>query len=162
MNRKFFTQLLMFAEIGITDYKHLLIRVIDSPLPLEYNSGLDAEGDVNTDNSHVTLATPSPVRPEEPVVKSACGCAEPAEDCLGEARTLVPIEEFGEVADSESEVAPEENKEPLPIHEQLPAYSPVCGQHVMHGGRINAPYTFRCHCFPYTATSDPRYSPTYS
>ena len=118
----------MFAEISISDYKHLLIRVVNSPSPLEYASDLDAEGEVNTDNSYVTPATSSPVQPEEPIMGDATDGGEPAEDCLAKAGTLVLIEETEEVSDSESEEVPEENEEPLQVHEQPLTYSPVRGQ----------------------------------
>ena len=89
---------------------------------------------------------------------------EPTEDRLDEVRTLIPIEEVEEVVpDSESDEVPEENKNPLPIREQPPAYSPVRrGQCAMRGGRVNGPHLFRRHCFPYSADSDARPTPTYS
>jgi len=126
----------MFIEIGVTDYKHLLIRVVNSPSLLEYDSDKDAEGEVNTDNSYVTPPTSSPVHPEVQVVETSCECGEPAEGHLDEARALVPIEEIEEVPETESDEVPEENKEPLQIHEQPLAYSPVHGQCATHGGRI--------------------------
>jgi len=96
----------MFAEIGIFDYKHLLIRVMDPPSPLEYASELDAEGEVDTDNSYVSPAMSSPVRLDEPIVGDADGPGEPTEDHLAEAGTLIFIEEIEEVPDSESEEVP--------------------------------------------------------
>ena len=151
----------MFAEIGYPEYRHLLYRVVDPSSPLEYASELDAEGEVNTDNSYMTPATSSPVQPEEPIVGDAVVGGEPAEDRLVEAGTLVPIEEIEEVPDSESEEVPEENKEPLQVQEQPPPYSAVHGQRAMRGGRVKGPYVFHCHIFLYTATADPRPAPAY-
>jgi len=151
----------VFVEIGITDYKHLLIRVIGPSSPLEYASDADAEGDVDvaTNGSYATPTSSSPVRPEESIV----GDNSPAEEHLAGAGSLVPIEEVEEVPDSESDEVPEENETPLQIREQPPAYSPVRrGQRSMRGGRIPNPYAFRCHCFPYTADLDARPTPLYS
>jgi len=103
----------------------LLIRVIDSPSPLEYASDADADGEVDTDNSYVTPIMSSPTHPEELVIGDATERREAAEDRFAEARTLVPIEETEEVPDSESDEVPEENGDPLLIREQPPAYSPV-------------------------------------
>jgi len=105
----------------VTDYKHLLIRVVGSPSPLEYASNTDAEGDPATDGSYATPTSSSPVRPEDLIV----GDNSPAEECLAGAGSLVPIEEVEEVPDSESEEVPEENETPLQVREQPPAYSPV-------------------------------------
>jgi len=143
----------------VTDYKHLLIRVIGSPSPLEYASDTDAEGDLATDGSYATPTSSSPVRPEESIV----GDNNPAEERLAGAGSLVPIEEVEEVPDSESDEVPEENETPLQVREQPPAYSPVRrGQRSMRGGRIPNPYAFRRHCFPYVADPDARPTPTYS
>ena len=128
---------------------------------MEYASNLDAEGDVDvaTDGSYTTPTTSSPVRPEEPIM----GDNSPAEERLAGAGTLVPIDEVEGVPDSESDEVPEENETPLQVREQPPAYSPVRrGQRAMRGGRISPPYMFHHHCFPYTADSDARPSPTYS
>ena len=152
----------VFAEIGYPECCHLLYRIVDSPSPLEYASELDAEGEVDTNNSYMTPAMSSPVWPEEPIIGDAVdGPGEPAEDHLVEAGTLVPIEEIEEVPDLESEEVPGENEEPLQIREQPPAYSPVHGQQAMHGGRVNGPYNFHRHIFPYTASADARPVPTY-
>ena len=70
----------------------------------------------------------SPVHPEEPIVGDAINARELAEDCLDEARTLIPIEEVEDVPDLESNEVPEENEVPLQVQEQPPAYSPVRGQ----------------------------------
>ena len=149
----------MFVEIGITDYKHLLIRVVGSPSPLEYASDVDAEGDLATDGSYATPTTSSPVCPEEAIV----GDNSPAEERLAEAGTLVPIDEVEEVPDSESDEVPEENETPLQVQEQPPAYSPVRrGQCAMRGGQIPNPYAFRRHCFPYAADPDAQPTPMYS
>jgi len=99
---------------------------VDSPSPLEYASDADADGEIDTDGSYVTPISSSLVHPEEPVVGDAIERGEPTGDCLDEVRTLVPIEEVGEVPDSESDEVPEENENPLLIREQPPAYSPVC------------------------------------
>ena len=122
---------------------------------------MDAEGGVATDGSYTTPTMSSPVCPEESIVVDNSP-GEPAEERLAEAGTLVPIEEVEEVPDLESDEVPEENEVPLQVREQPPAYSPVCGQRAMRGGRIPAPYIFRRHCFPYTADSDLRPTPTYS
>jgi len=151
----------VFVEIGITDYKHLLIKVVDPTSPLEYASDADAEGDVDvaTDGSYTTPTSSSPVRPEDLIV----GDNNPAEERLAEAGNLVPIEEVEEVPDSESDEVPEENETPLQVREQPPAYSPVCrGQRSVRGGRIPNPHTFRRHCFPYAADLNARPTPTYS
>ena len=133
----------------------MLYRIVDSPSPLEYVSDADAEGEVDTDNSYVTPATSSPVRPEDLVVGDAVERGELTGDRLDEVKTLVPIEEVGEVPDSESDEFPEENENPLPIREQPPAYSPVRrGQRAMRGGRVAGPHTFHRHCFPYLADLD--------
>ena len=78
---------------------------------------------------YVTPAMSSPVRAEDELIVGDAidGPGEPAEDCLAEAGTLVPIKEIEEVPDSESDEVPEENNEPLQVREQPPAYSPVCG-----------------------------------
>jgi len=111
---------------------------------------VDAEGDLATDGSYVTPISSSPVRPEELIVGDTVERGEPTGERLDEVRTLIPIKEIDEVSDSESEEVPEENKEPLPIREQPPAYSPVHrGQRAMRGGRIPGPHVFRRHCFPY-------------
>jgi len=135
---------------------------VDSPSPLEYASDADADREVDTDNSYVTPATSSPVRPEEPVVADNNGPGESAEDHLAEAGTLVPIEETVEVPVSESSEAPEENEEPLQTREPPPAYFPVRqGQCLMRGGRVPGSHTFRRHCFPYLANPDPESHPKY-
>jgi len=135
---------------------------VDSPSPLEYASDADAEGEVDTDNSYVTLATSSPVHPEEPVVGDAVERGEPTGDRLDEVGTLVPIEEVREVPDSESDEVPEENENPLPIREQPPAYSPVRrGERAMRGGQVAGPHTFHRHCFPYLADLDRESHPAY-
>jgi len=135
---------------------------VDSPSPLEYASDVGADGEVNTNNSYVTLATSSPMRPEEPVVGDAVERGEPTGDRLDEVRTLVPIEEVGEVPDSESDEVPEENEDPLPIREQPPAYSPVRrGQRAMRSGRVAGPHTFHRHHFPYLANQDRESHPAY-
>jgi len=108
--------LMCLVEIGITDYKHLLIRVVGPSSPLEYASDADAEGDVDvaTDGSYATPTSSSPVRPEESIV----GDNIPAEECLAGAGNLVPIEEVEEVEevpDSESDEVPEENETPLQV-----------------------------------------------
>jgi len=89
---------------------------------------MDAEEDVATNGSYVTLITLSPVQPEEPIIGDTIIRGEPTEDCLAEVGTLIPIEEEEGVSDSESKEVPEENEDPLPIREQPPAYYPVCGQ----------------------------------
>jgi len=115
----------------VTDYKHLLVRVVGSPSPLEYASDVDAEGDPETDGSYATPTSSSPVRPEELIV----GDNNPAEERLAGAGSLVPIDEVEEVPDSESDEVPEENETPLQVREQPPAYSPVRrGQRSMRGG----------------------------
>jgi len=125
-------------------------------------SDTDADGEVDTDNSYVTLATSSPVHPEELIVGDDSGPREPAEDRLAEAGTLVPIEEVVEVLDSESSEAPEENEEPLQTREPPPAYFPVRhGQHSMRGGQVSGPHMFRWHCFPYLANPGPESHPKY-
>jgi len=130
---------------------------------LEYASDLDAEGEPATDGSYVTLSSSSPVHPEEPIVGDTIERGEPTEERLDGVRTLIPIEEVEEVPNSESDEVPEENKTPLQVREQPPAYSPVRrGQRVMRGGRIPNPYVFRRHCFPYAADSDLGSTPTYS
>ena len=102
------------------------------------------------------------MRSEEPIVGDAMGRGEPTGDCLAEVGTLVPIEEGDEVPDSESENAPEENKEPFQVQEQPLAYSPVRrGQWAMRGGRVNGPHGFHHHCFPYAANSNQQSAPTY-
>ena len=151
----------MLIEIGITDYKHLLIRVVGPSSPLEYASDADAEGevDVATDDSFATPTSLSPVHPEELIV----GDNTPAEERLAGAGSLVPIEEVEEVPDSESDEVPEENETPLQVREQPPAYSPVRrGQRSKRGGKIQNPHTFRRHCFPYAADPNARSTPTYS
>jgi len=143
----------------VTDYKHLLIKVVGSPSPLEYASDADAEGDLATDGSYATPTSSSPVRPEESIV----GDNSPAEERLAGAGSLVPIEEVEEVPDSESDEVPEENETPLQVREQPPAYSPVRrGQCSMRGGRVPNPYAFRRHCFPYAADPDDQPTPMYS
>jgi hypothetical protein len=148
----------------VTDFKHLLIRVVDSPSPLEYESDRDAEGDVITDGSYATPVSSSPVRSQGEIVGDAMETEEPTEGRLAEVGTLVPIEEVEEVVpDSESEDAPQENEEPLPVPEQPPAYTPVRrGQRAMRGGRIPGPHVFRRHCFPHLVDPNPRPAPTYS
>jgi len=63
----------------VTDYKHLLIRVVDSPSPLEYDSDRDAEGSIATDGSYMTPTTSSPVRPQEAIVGDSMDTAEPTD-----------------------------------------------------------------------------------
>ena len=129
---------------------------------MEYASDLDAEGDVATNGSYVTLISSSPVRPKDPIIGDAMERREPTGDRLDEVRTLIPIEEAEEVPDSESDEVPEENRDPLPIREQPPAYSPVRrGQRAMRGGRVTGPYVFHRHRFPYLADPDRESHPAY-
>jgi hypothetical protein len=154
----------VFVEIGITDYKHLLVRVVDSPSPLEYSSDQDddAEGSIVTDGSFMTPASSSPVRPQEAIVGDAMETGESTEGRLAEVGTLVPIEEVEEVVpDSESDEAPQENEEPIPVPEQPPAYTPVRGQRATRGGRAFGS-NFRRHRFPYLVDPDSRPAPAYS
>jgi len=131
------------------------------PQWLEYASDADADGEVDTDNSYLTPATSSPVRPGEPIVGDNSP-GEPAVEHLAEAGTLVPIEEVVEVPGLESSEAPEENEEPLQTREPPPAYFPVRrGQRLMRGGRVPGPHVFRRHCFPYLANPDPESHPKY-
>ena len=122
---------------------------------------MDADGEVDTNNSYVTPITSSPVH-EEPIVADVNGPGEPAEDRLAEAGALVPIEEVVEVPDSESSEAPEENEEPLQTREPPPAYFPVRrGPCSIRGGRVPGSHVFRRHCFPYLANPDPKSHPKY-
>ena len=153
----------MAIELGLGSFLRI-VRTSRSASPLEYASNLDAEEELATDGSYVTPSSSSPVRPEEPIVADTVERGEPTGERLDVVRTLVPIEEVEEVVpDSESDEVPEENEDPLPIREQPPAYSPVRrGQRAMRGGRIQNPYVFRRHCFPYAADSDLGSTPTYS
>ena len=143
---------MIVTELGLGSYLQI-VRTSKSTSPLEYASDVDAEGDVATNGSYVTLITSSPVCPEEPIVGDNSP-GEPAVECLAEAGTLVPIEEVEEVPDSESEEVPEENEEPLPIREQPPGYSPVRGQRPMCGGQIKGPYC-QGHSHPRLPMPDP-------
>ena len=81
----------------------------------------------------------------------------PAEDRVDEAGMLVLIQEVNEVGVKEVSMAPVENKEPIPMREQPPAYRQVCGQRVVHGQGQTQP--FHHHLFPYTVDQDQRPSP---
>ena len=98
-----------------------------SPEPLVHDSDRDAEGvtDLGMDLSYVTplMQGASPLVPDSTLSTME---ESPAEERVGEAGTLVLIQEADEV--EEVLMAPAENEEPILMREQPPAYRQVRGQ----------------------------------